>query len=77
MMNNTPRTFVGTTMFHVDGMTCEHCKHAVTQEISQLDGVGLVTVDVATGTLTVGADKPIDRADITAAVAEAGYTLRP
>ncbi|MGZ4591801.1 MAG: heavy-metal-associated domain-containing protein [Actinomycetes bacterium] len=77
MMNNTPRTFVGSTTFRVEGMTCGHCERAITEEISQLAGVDQVSVDLPNGTVTVIAQHPVDRADIAAAVDEAGYTLLP
>ncbi len=77
MINDVPRTFVGTTTFRVEGMTCDHCKHAVTTEICAVPGVGNVVVDVPSGTVTVSADQPVDRADIATAVDEAGYTLIP
>ncbi len=28
MINDVPRTFVGTATFRVEGMTCDHCRHA-------------------------------------------------
>ena len=77
MLFGTPRTFVGSTTFTVNGMTCAHCERAITQEISAVDGVGSVTVDVASGTVTVRTSQPVDRADIAAAVEEAGYALAP
>lgn len=77
MMSSTPRTFVGTTTFQVTGMTCGHCKTAVTEELCRLDGVQHVEVDVDSGTVTVHATGPIDRADIASAVDEAGYLLVP
>ena len=77
MLSATPRTFVGSTTFTVTGMTCGHCRRAVTEEIAAVDGVGSVTVDLASGTVTVTADSPVDRADIAAAVDEAGYALIP
>jgi copper ion binding protein len=77
MLNATPRTFVGPTTFQVTGMTCEHCRRAVIQEISAVEGVGTVAVDLATGSVTVTADRPVDRSDIAVAVDEAGYTLVP
>jgi len=77
MLSSTPRTFVGSTTFRVRGMTCEHCRRAVTEEISAVAGVESVTVDLATGLVTVTAGAPIDRADIAAAVDEAGYSLVP
>src|SRR3954452_2016897 len=77
MLSSTPRTFLGSTTFTVRGMTCAHCERAVTAEISGDDGVRSVTVDVPTGTVTVTASQPVDRADIEAAVDAAGYALVP
>lgn len=77
MLNNTPRTFVGAITFHVDGMTCQRCHDAVAERIGRLAGVAEVRIDVATGTVTVTAEKPVDRVDVAAAVKSAGYELRP
>ena len=77
MLSATPRTFIGSTTFTVDGMTCAHCQRAVTEEISAVDGVESVSVNLATGSVTVTANRPVDRADIAAAVDEAGYVLVP
>jgi copper chaperone CopZ len=77
MLSSTPHTFIGPTTFTVTGMTCAHCRRAVTEEIAAVDGVDSVVVDLATGTVTVTADRPVDRADISAAVDEAGYALVP
>ncbi|HSK91796.1 MAG TPA: copper ion binding protein [Euzebyales bacterium] len=75
MMTNTPRTSVGTTTFQVAGMTCDHCVHAVTTEVGKLAGVQSVNVDLPTGAVEVTTEQPVDRADVAAAVDEAGYTL--
>ena len=77
MLSNTPRTFIGSTTFTVTGMTCAHCQRAITQEITAVAGVESVTVDLASGTVIVTAGQPVDRADIAAAVDEAGYALIP
>jgi copper chaperone CopZ len=77
MLPSTPRTFLGSTTFSVRGMTCAHCERAVTTEISNVGGVESVTVDVVTGTVTVTASRPVDRADIETAVDAAGYALVP
>ena len=77
MLSSTPRTFIGSTTFTVTGMTCGRCQRAVTEEIAAVAGVESVTVDLASGTVTVTADRPVDRADISAAVDEAGYALVP
>ena len=77
MLTDTPRTFLGSTTFAVTGMTCAHCQRAVTQEISAVAGVESVDVDLASGTVTVTTTEPVDRADIAAAIDEAGYVLVP
>ena len=77
MLEDTPRTFIGATTFQVTGMTCSHCERAVTEEISGIPGIQGVTVDLATGTVTVTAAQPVDRTDVAHAVGEAGYTLTP
>ena len=76
-MNTTTPTFSGTTTFRVEGMTCDHCRRAVTTEVSTVPGVQAVTVDIEAGTVTVSADQPVDQSEIAAAVDEAGYTLLP
>jgi copper chaperone CopZ len=64
---------MGTTTFTVTGMTCAHCVAAVTEEVSQLDGVKGVAVDLATGTVTVQSEGPVDPVAFAAAVDAAGY----
>jgi copper ion binding protein len=76
-MTSTTATFVGSTTFQVEGMTCDHCRHAVTAEVGAVPGVQAVSVDVEAGTVTVSADQPVDQSAIAAAVDEAGYTLLP
>jgi copper ion binding protein len=77
MATDTTPTFIGTTTFQVEGMTCDHCRNAVTTEVSAVSGVQAVAVDVEGGTVTVSADQPVEKSDIAAAVDEAGYTLVP
>ena len=77
MLDSTPRTFIGATTFQVTGMTCGHCQRAVTEEIRRIPGIQGVAVDLDTGSVTVTATQPVDRADVTLAVDEAGYTLIP
>jgi copper chaperone len=56
-------------------MTCGHCVGAVQQEIGAIAGVCAVDVELATGNVTVQSTRPLDRAEIAAAVDEAGYQL--
>jgi copper chaperone len=66
-----------TATYTVAGMTCEHCVRAVTAEVSRLEGVTNVDVDLASGRVTVESDGPLAAADVAAAVDEAGYEVRP
>lgn len=62
-----------TIEFQVTGMSCGHCERAVTQEVSQIDGVAGVEVSAATGLLVVTSSREIADAEVLAAVEEAGY----
>lgn len=64
-----------TSTFQVSGMTCGHCVNAVNQEISKLDGVTRVDIDLPTGSVTVESDEPVDPSAVAAAVGEAGYEV--
>ena len=59
----------------VTGMTCAHCVASVTEEVSEIDGVTDVAVDLASGALTVTSDQPLLDDNVRAAVEEAGYAL--
>jgi len=63
------------SVYTVNGMTCGHCVSSVTEEISQIDGVRNVAVELDTGKVTVTSDQPVTEGDVRAAVTEAGYTL--
>lgn len=65
-----------TQTYTVTGMTCGHCANAITDEVSALDGVDAVIVDLETGQLSITSQVPVDLSVIAAAVDEAGdYTV--
>ena len=67
-----------TDTYRVTGMTCEHCVAAVTEELSALEGVDSVAVDLVAGgtsTVTVESAVPLDPAAVAEAIDEAGYAL--
>jgi copper chaperone len=66
---------VTTAEYTVSGMTCAHCVASVTEEVREVAGVTAVTVDLASGALTVTSDEPLSDADVWSAVEEAGYRL--
>lgn len=67
---------MATQTFTVDGMTCDHCVKAVTEELTKIDGVTGVDVRLASGSVTVESGSGVDEADVRAAVDEAGYEVR-
>ena len=67
-----------TTTVKVAGMTCGHCVSAVTSELTGLDGVTDVAVELVAGgtsTVQVTSEAPLDDAAVRAAVDEAGYDV--
>jgi copper ion binding protein len=66
---------VSTSTYTVKGMTCSHCVRSVTEEVTEVDGVTGVDVDLASGRVTVSSEQPVDDAAVRAAVVEAGYEV--
>lgn len=64
--------------FLVSGMTCGHCVASVTEEVSALDGVTSVAVDLnaqGASRVTVQATHPIEADALRTAIADAGYEI--
>ena len=61
-----------TQTFRAAGMTCDHCKIAVTGEVSKVDGVSAVDVDLDAKLVRVHGED-VDSAAVVAAIDEAGY----
>lgn len=66
---------MASSTYIVEGMTCGHCVASVTEEVSKISGVSDVSVDLASGRLTVSASQPVDDLAVTEAVEEAGYLV--
>ena len=67
-----PQTAPTSQTYLVAGMTCDHCKVAVTEEVTRVPGVEAVDVDLETKLVRVrGA--AIDGDAVVAAIDEAGY----
>jgi len=60
------------TLFSVPDISCEHCVNAITAEVTAVDGVSAVDVDLEAKTVSVIGG---DRAAIVAAIDEAGYDV--
>lgn len=66
------------TTYLVAGMTCSHCVTAVTEEVTEVEGVRDVAIDLVPGgesSVRVTSEHPVDVERIRAAVDEAGYQL--
>ena len=63
-----------TITYSVPAVSCSHCKQAIEGEVSQVQGVESVNVDVAAKIVTVVAE-PLDEKAIVAAIDEAGYDV--
>jgi copper chaperone len=64
-----------TNEYIVSGMHCDHCVSSVTEEVSTVNGVTDVKVDLDSGQLIVISETEIPFQSIEAAVDEAGYSL--
>ncbi len=68
-----------TTDYTVTGMTCAHCVAAVTSELTALDGVEAVSIELVVdgnSTVTVRSTGPLPAKAVREAVVEAGYVLQ-
>ena len=58
--------------YSVPGMSCGHCRAAITAEVSAVPGVRRVDVDLDAKLVAIGGDD-LDDAALVAAIDEAGY----
>ncbi|MED4972136.1 copper chaperone CopZ [Geobacillus proteiniphilus] len=62
---------------HVQGMTCGHCKAAVTNALTELDGVKHVEVHLEEGTVDVDFDETkVSVEQLKKAIEEQGYDVK-
>ncbi len=61
--------------FIVPDVSCEHCVRAITSELTQIDGVEQVSVDIPTKVVTVRASDAVTDAVLVAGLSEAGYEV--
>ena len=67
-----------TTTLLVSGMTCGHCVTSVTEELSELEGVQDVSVDLVVdgnSSVTVTSVASLDSDAVREAIDEAGYSV--
>ena len=63
-----------TVTYRVPGMSCEHCKTVVSEELSAVEGVESVDVDLQTKLVRV-AGAALDDSALRAAIDDAGYEV--
>jgi copper chaperone len=69
---------MATTTYLVSGMHCDHCVSSVTEELSRLDAVSAVRVDLnpaGESRVTVSSETPLEESAVREAISEAGYAL--
>ncbi len=75
---SAPASVAATDELRVEGMTCEHCVRAVTEELSSLEGVDVVDVALQAGgtsVVRIARAAGVSDDDLAAAIDEAGYSL--
>lgn len=65
-------TDVATRSYSVPDISCDHCKAAIEAEVSTVDGVASVVVDIGAKSVAVTGG---DDAAIRAAIDDAGYDI--
>jgi copper chaperone len=61
-----------TLTYRVPAIHCEHCALSIREEVSEVEGVDAVEVDLDSKAVTV-TGRELDDAALRAAIAEAGY----
>ena len=61
-----------TVTYSVPGVSCGHCQSAITAEVTAIDGVETIDVDLDTKLVRISGENLDDRA-LRAAIDEAGY----
>jgi len=60
--------------YSIPGVSCEHCRAAITGEVSKVEGVTGVEVDLDTKLVVVHGESVSD-AEVRAAIDDAGYDV--
>jgi copper chaperone len=66
------------TTVNISGMTCGHCVASVIEELTAIEGINGVDVQLNKGGISravVTLSETVDPAEISEAVAQAGYTV--
>ena len=63
---------------HVDGLACPFCAYGIEKQLSRIEGVEVIKIDIASGAVEVrmAAGENLDEETARTAVDAAGFTLR-
>jgi copper chaperone len=62
-------------VYRVPDVSCEHCVRAITDELTKIDGVERVSVDIPTKLVTVQHGDAVSEQQILDGIEEAGYEV--
>jgi copper chaperone CopZ len=64
-----------TVTYSVPNISCKHCTHTISMELSEIEGVSNVDADVQTRLVTVTFDEPANEQGIKDLLAEINYPV--
>lgn len=68
---------MATEIIKVEGMSCEHCKHAVESALTNLDGVSTANVNLEEGNVKVDFDdNKVTTPNMHEAIEDQGYDVK-
>ena len=71
------KEFIMAIKLNVEGMTCNHCKMAVTKALTELEGVSSVEVHLQEGTVDVDYDETkVNVEKLKEAIEDQGYDVK-
>mgnify|MGYP000872517998 CR=1 FL=1 len=62
-----------TVTYSVPNISCRHCTHTITMELSEIEGVSKVDADVQTQLVTIEFDDPVTEEILKQTLAEINY----
>lgn len=64
------------TTYKVPGMSCEHCKRAISLSLEDLDGIKNVDIDLSAKTVKIEFDETkVEEENLKEAIEDAGYDI--
>lgn len=61
--------------YSVPNISCKHCTHTISMELSELEGVSKVEADVQTRLVTISFDDPASEQQLKDTLAEINYPV--